>query len=182
MHQLPNLLTLLRLALVLPIAGLLLSDLYAQALALFVVAGCSDALDGFLARRYGWTSRFGSLFDPLADKLLLVTSFICLSITQVLPVWLALVIFLRDLLILLGAGLYRMLAGPAQFAPSRLGKLSTLLQMTLVLCLLLELSLAPALAPVRWPLSWLVLVVTLCSGVQYIWEWGRKFRYARMRA
>ncbi len=182
MHQLPNLLTLLRLALVLPIAGLLLSDRYVQALALFAVAGGSDALDGFLARRYGWTSRFGSLFDPLADKLLLVTSFICLSITQLLPVWLALVIFLRDLLILLGAGLFRMLAGPAQFAPSRLGKLSTLLQMVLVVCLLLEMSLVPALAPVRWPLSWLVLVVTLGSGVQYIWEWGRKFRYARMRA
>ncbi|MFZ6048671.1 CDP-alcohol phosphatidyltransferase family protein [Pseudomonas sp. CR3202] len=182
MHQLPNLLTLLRLALVLPIAGLLLSDRYVQALVLFAVAGGSDALDGFLARRYGWTSRFGSLFDPLADKLLLVTSFICLSITQLLPVWLALVIFLRDLLLLLGAGLFRMLAGPAQFTPSRLGKLSTLLQMVLVLCLLLEMSLAPALAPVRWPLSWVVLVVTLCSGVQYIWEWGRKFRYARMRA
>ncbi|AYF90489.1 CDP-diacylglycerol--glycerol-3-phosphate 3-phosphatidyltransferase [Pseudomonas sp. DY-1] len=182
MHQLPNLLTLLRLALVLPIAGLLLSDRYAQALVLFAVAGCSDALDGFLARRYGWTSRFGSLFDPVADKLLLVTSFVCLAMTQLLPFWLTLVVVLRDLLILLGAGLFRVLAGPAEFLPSRLGKLSTLLQMLLVLCLLLELSLAPALASLRWPLSWLVLVVTLCSGAQYIWDWGRKYRYARMRA
>lgn len=182
MHQLPNLLTLLRLALVLPIAWLLLSDRYVQALLLFAVAGFSDALDGFLARRFGWTSRFGSLFDPLADKLLLVTSFICLSITQVLPFWLTLVVLLRDLLILLGAGLFRMLVGPAEFAPSRLGKLSTLLQMVLVLCLLLELSLAPAFGLVRWPLTWLVLVVTLCSGAWYVWEWGRKFRYARMRA
>lgn len=182
MHQLPNLLTLLRLALVLPIAGLLLSDRHTQALVLFAVAGCSDALDGFLARRFNWTSRFGSLFDPLADKLLLVTSFICLTITQVLPVWLTLVVLLRDLVILLGAGLFRALAGPADFLPSRLGKLSTLLQMLLVLCLLLELSLLPVLAVLRWPLSWLVLLVTLCSGAQYAWDWGRKYRYARMRA
>ncbi len=182
MHQLPNLLTLLRLALVLPIAGLLLSDQHVQALVLFAVAGCSDGLDGFLARRYGWTSRFGSLFDPVADKLLLVTSFICLTMTQVLPFWLTLVVFLRDLLILLGAGLFRVLAGPAEFSPSWLGKLSTLLQMLLVLCLLLELSLVPALAPLRWPLSWLVMLVTLCSGAQYIRDWGRKYRYARTRA
>lgn len=182
MHQLPNLLTLLRLALVLPIAGLLLSDRHGQALVLFAVAGGSDALDGFLARRFGWTSRFGSLFDPLADKLLLVTSFICLTITQVLPLWLTLVVFLRDLVILLGAGLFRVIAGPADFSPSRLGKLTTLLQMLLVVCLLLELSLAPVLASLRWPLSWLVLGVTLCSGTQYVWDWGRKYRYARMRA
>lgn len=182
MHQLPNLLTLLRLALVLPIAGLLLSERHAQALVLFAVAGGSDALDGFLARRFGWTSRFGSLLDPLADKLLLVTSFICLTITQVLPLWLTLAVVLRDLLILLGAGLFRALAGPAEFLPSRLGKLSTLLQMLLVLSLLLEFSLVPALAWLRWPLIWLALLVTLCSGAQYVWDWGRKFRYARMRA
>lgn len=182
MHQLPNLLTLLRLALVFPIAGLLLSERHGQALVLFAIAGGSDALDGFLARRFGWTSRFGSLLDPLADKLLLVTSFICLTITQVVPLWLALVVFLRDLVILLGAGLYRMMAGPAEFSPSGLGKLSTLLQMLLVVCLLLEFSLAPVLAWLRWPLSWLVLVVTLCSGAQYVWDWGRKYRYARMRA
>ncbi|WP_271408855.1 CDP-alcohol phosphatidyltransferase family protein [Pseudomonas sp. Q1-7] len=182
MHQLPNLLTLLRLALVLPIAGLLLSDRHAQALVLFAVAGCSDALDGFLARRFGWTSRFGSLFDPLADKLLLVTSFICLTLTQVLPLWLTLVVCLRDLLILLGAGLFRVLVGPAAFLPNLLGKLTTLLQMLLVLSLLLELSLMPIMAGLRGPLGGLVLVVTLGSGAQYIWEWGRKFRYARMRA
>lgn len=182
MHQLPNLLTLLRLALVLPIAGLLLSDRHAPAVVLFAVAAGTDALDGFLARRFGWTSRFGSLFDPLADKLLLVTSFLCLTIIQVLPLWLALVVFLRDLLILTGAGLYRMLVGPVDFVPSRLGKLSTLLQMLLVLCLMLELSLLPALATLRWPLTWLVLAVTLGSGALYVWDWGRKFRYARMRA
>ncbi|AOE87042.1 CDP-alcohol phosphatidyltransferase family protein [Pseudomonas sp. TCU-HL1] len=182
MHQLPNLLTLLRLALVLPIAGLLLSDRYTEALLLFAVAGGSDALDGFLARRFGWTSRLGSFIDPLADKLLLVTSFICLTLLQVLPFWLTLAVLLRDLLILVGALLFRLLVGAAEFAPSRLGKLSTLLQMVLVLFLLVELSLAPAILPLRWPLTWLVLLVTLCSGAQYIWIWGRKFRYARMRA
>jgi cardiolipin synthase len=182
MHQLPNLLTLLRLALVLPIAGLLLSERYSQALSLFVIASLSDALDGFLARRFGWTSRLGKLFDPLADKLLLVTSVICLVVSQVLPVWLALLICLRDALILLGAWLFRLLVGPTQFTPSWLGKLTTLLQMVLVVAVLLELSIAPAVGLVRSPLIWLAAAATLASGAQYVWEWGRKFRYARMRA
>ncbi|WP_375737743.1 CDP-alcohol phosphatidyltransferase family protein [Pseudomonas boanensis] len=182
MHQLPNLLTLLRLALVLPIAGLLLSERYSQALSLFVIASLSDALDGFLARQFGWTSRLGKLFDPLADKLLLVTSVICLAIAQLLPSWLALLVCLRDLLILLGAGLFRMLVGPTQFTPSWLGKLSTLLQMVLVLVVLLGVSLVTAIGPAIPPLIWLVAAVTLASGAEYIWVWGRKFRYARMRA
>lgn len=70
-RHLPNLLTLLRLLLTLPIAWLLLSERFAAALWLFAVAGASDALDGFLARRFGWVSRVGSVLDPLADKLLL---------------------------------------------------------------------------------------------------------------
>ena len=105
MRHLPNLLTLLRLLLTLPIAWLLLSERFAAALWLFAVAGASDALDGFLARRFGWVSRVGSVLDPLADKLLLVTSYVCLGLSQVLPWWLTLLVLLLAICVDLAPGL-----------------------------------------------------------------------------
>lgn len=179
MRQLPNLLTTLRLLLTVPIALLLLAERYGQALSLFAVAGFSDALDGFLARRFGWTSRLGSMLDPIADKLLLVTSYLCLSVTQIFPWWLAAVVLLRDAVIVGGAMFYRLLVGPFEFHPTWLGKLSTLLQIVLVLVVLLELSLLPAFAPLRWPLIVLALVVSLASGLHYVWVWACKFHSAR---
>lgn len=176
MRQLPNILTLLRLLLTLPIALLLLAERHGQALALFAVAGLSDALDGFLARRFGWVSRLGSILDPLADKLLLVTSYLCLTATQILPLWLTLAVLARDALIVVGAALYRWLAGPFEFRPSLLGKLSTVLQIVLVLVVLLELSLLPGFAEVRAPLIYAVLVLALASGGHYVWSWSRKYR------
>jgi len=182
MRQLPNLLTCLRLALTVPIALLLLAERQGPALSLFVVAGLSDALDGFLARRFGWTTRLGSILDPIADKLLLITSFICLAVTLVLPWWLAVVVILRDALIVIGASAYRLLVGPFDYRPSGLGKASTLLQIVLVVTVLLELSVLPAFAEVRLPLIVLVLLLSLASGAQYVWVWAQKFRYARMKA
>ena len=179
LRQLPNLLTLLRLCLTLPIALLLLEQQYAQALIWFALAGASDGLDGFLARRFGWISRFGSIVDPLADKLLLVTSYICLSIVGDLPVWLTAVVLGRDLLLLAGVMVYRQMLGPFEVRPSWLGKLSTLLQIVLVLALLLELSIQPAFVEVHRMLEWLVLLVTLASGAEYCRVWLGKFISAR---
>ena len=182
MPYLPNLLTVLRLLLIVPIALLLLAERHGQALVLFVLAGLSDALDGFLARHYGWTSRLGSILDPIADKLLLSISYICLAVTLVLPWWLAVVVILRDALIVGGASLYRALVGPFDFSPSWLGKLSTLLQLVLITAVLLELSVLPAFAELRWPLIALVLLTSLVSGAHYVWVWTRKFRSTRMKA
>ncbi len=106
MRHLPNLLTCLRLALVLPVAWLLLRQQYPQALWLFLLAGLSDALDGLLARRFGWTSRLGAWLDPIADKLLLVISYVCLTLNGLVPVWLTAVLLLRDLVIVGGAGAF----------------------------------------------------------------------------
>jgi cardiolipin synthase len=168
-------LTVLRLGMTLPIAWLLLEQEYARALIWFALAGASDGLDGFLARRFGWVSRFGSIVDPLADKLLLVTSYICLSIAGHLPVWLTVVVVGRDLLLLGGAMVYRQVLGPFKVRPSLLGKLSTLLQIVLVLALLLELSIQPAFVEVRAVLVWLVLLATLASGADYCRVWSGQF-------
>ena len=175
LRQIPNLLTLLRLGMTLPIAWLLLEQQYGWALIWFALAGASDGLDGFLARRFGWVSRFGTIIDPLADKLLLVTSYICLCIVGDLPVWLAAVVLGRDLLLLGGAMVYRLMLGPFRVRPSLLGKLSTLLQIVLVLALLLERSIQPAFVEVHRMLEWLVLLVTLASGTDYCRVWLGKF-------
>jgi cardiolipin synthase len=94
--QLPNLISVGRIVLVGPLAWSLASERYGTTLVLFTIAGVSDALDGFLAKRYGWTSRLGSLLDPLADKLLLVTMFVLMAGFQMLPVWLVALAVLRE--------------------------------------------------------------------------------------
>lgn len=179
LHQIPNLLTLMRLLLSLPISLLLLGERYSPALLLFVVAGVSDALDGFLARRFAWTSRLGSMLDPLADKLLLVTAYLCLTLVQVLPGWLMLLVLLRDVLILLGATCYRLLVGRLEFRPTWLGKCSTVAQIVLIVAVLLELGVMPAFAVVREPLIALVAALAFASGMHYVWRWSCNYRLAR---
>jgi len=176
MRHLPNLLTVLRLLLVAPVAWLILGEAHAAALLLFVLAGLSDALDGFLARRFDWTSRLGALLDPLADKLLLVVSCLCLSQVGLIPWWLTLVVLGRDLLIVGGALCYRWRVGALDISPSRLGKLSTLLQSTLVSLVLLQAGPLPALAVLRPPLFLLVLLACLASAADYVRVWTEKYR------
>jgi cardiolipin synthase len=97
--DIPNLITILRILLVPPIAYLLYWGDYDIALLLFLGAGLSDALDGFLAKHYGWMSRLGGLLDPIADKALLMSSFIVLAWVDLIPVWLVVVVVLRDVII-----------------------------------------------------------------------------------
>lgn len=181
MPQIPNLLSLLRLGMTVPIAWLLLEQQYARALVWFALAGASDGLDGFLARRFAWVSRFGSIIDPLADKLLLVTSYVCLGIVGDLPLWLAMAVLGRDLLLVVGALVYRVMLGPLRVQPSLLGKLSTVMQIVLVLALLLGLSIQPAFVVVHGPLVWVVLLLTLASGADYCRVWLGKFNSERRK-
>ncbi|MCJ8169290.1 CDP-alcohol phosphatidyltransferase family protein [Atopomonas sediminilitoris] len=179
MRQLPNALTIMRMLLVVPIAWLLLAERFGQALGLFALAGASDALDGFLARRFAWTSRVGAMIDPLADKLLLVTSYLCLSITQVIPWWLTVLVLARDTFIVTGVMLYRHLVGALRIAPTVLGKLSTVMQILLVLVALIELSVWAAFADYRPLLIVAVAVLAICSAAQYGWQGWRHYRHAR---
>lgn len=182
LHQLPNLLTVARLLLSLPLSLLLLGERYSAAFVLCLLAGVSDALDGFLARRFGWTSRLGSMLDPLADKLLLVSSTLSLALVGVLPWWLCALIVLRDLVILLGAGCYRLLVGRLVFRPTWLGKCCTVGQIVLLLVLMLEQQLLPAFAVLREPLLLVVAALTLASGAHYVWRWTLNFQRARQGA
>ncbi len=133
LRHLPNLLCVLRILMVYPVAHWILQERYADVMLLFAVAASTDALDGFLAKRFGWTSKLGSLLDPLADKLLLVTVFICLSVNGDVPWVLTGLVLLRDLVIVFGALTYKVLFGPVNGNPTIASKINTLAQ--IVYCL-----------------------------------------------
>lgn len=173
-RHLPNLISVARIALVLPVAVLMIRAQYGTALWVALAAGLSDALDGWLARRFGWRSRLGAFLDPVADKLLLMTSYLVLAVLGALPLWIALLVLGRDLVILGGALGYRLWVGPFKARPRRLAKFSTLVQILFVLLVLLRKSAFAALQV--QPLLWLVAVLTVASGVDYVLHWLARAR------
>ena len=138
---LPNFITLLRMAMV-PFFVLAVSEKdYRLALWIFVVAGLTDALDGFLARRMDMRSRIGAYLDPIADKMLITVAYIALTIPQgqsvVIPLWLTILALFRDFVIMLMAGVLYMVEGLREFPPSTLGKATTFSQVLTVAVVLL---------------------------------------------
>jgi cardiolipin synthase len=177
---LPNAITLLRMALAAPLAWLILRGDHASALLVASVAGISDAVDGLLAKRYGWESRLGGFIDPLADKLLLLACFVSLGVVGELPWWLVGVVVARDVIIVAGAVAYHHLVGALVAAPSRLSKITTVLQILLVL-----LVLAGGLHAVDLPEGLVtaasigVAGLTMASGLHYVVTWGARARRER---
>ncbi|KEI72471.1 hypothetical protein GV64_18600 [Endozoicomonas elysicola] len=172
LKYLPNILTLLRLLLAGPVSFAILSEKPVWTLSLFLFAALSDALDGFIARHYGWQSRLGAMLDPMADKVLLVSAFLSLTLIKVIPVWLTLLVIGRDILIISGSFIYRWVVGTIQFKPSVLGKLCTLFQLSLIMTALISVALNYT-KPVMI-LQPVVALFTIGSGLQYVVEWGRK--------
>ena len=170
LSHLPNLITLARVALV-PVLILLLKDQdYAAALIVFVIAGLSDALDGYLAKRLNVQSRLGAILDPAADKLLLVSAYVMLTLLGHIPFWLVLVVVFRDLLIVGGYLLYTSHAGPVKMRPSIISKLNTLVQIAFVAVILAQQAAGWAWLPTE-ALVYTVLATTLVSGAHYLWLW-----------
>jgi cardiolipin synthase len=169
--QLPNLITIFRIALV-PVLILLLKEQeYAMALAVFVIAGVSDGLDGFIAKRFHFESRLGSILDPLADKTLLVSSYVMLMLLNHLPFWLMLTVAFRDLLIVGGYLVYTSMVGPVQMRPSWLSKLNTFMQIALVIVILGQQAFQLIYTPMVDALIYAVLLTTVASGLHYLWVW-----------
>lgn len=174
LHHLPNLISIVRILLVAPVCWLMFQGRYGEALLLFVFAGLSDGVDGFLAKHFGWVSRLGSILDPLADKLLLTVSFLTLAWLGHLPLWLAVLVLSRDLLIVIGGVLYHNLIGRFSLQPTLVSKFNTLLQIIVVMLVLLDLSWS-GLPRLLIDISIYLLVVTVvASGADYFWTWGRR--------
>ena len=182
LRHLPNLITALRIALVVPLCLLILAQRWPQALAVAALAGVSDALDGLLAKRFGWQSWVGGMLDPIADKLLLTAAFVTLAIVGAIPMWLTLLIVGRDLVIVAGAIAYHALIGRFDAAPTRLSKWTTVVQIVFVLYELQRLAgWLPEADGLNDALIVLTAALTLLSGLHYVVVWGRRAGAQRRR-
>ena len=176
LRQLPNLICVARIALVVPIALSINRGDYHLTLVLFAVAAFSDALDGFLAKRFGWTTELGKVLDPLADKLLLVTVFIMLAVVDVTPVWLSTIVVLRDVVIGVGAATYHWLFGPLNGRPTAVSKLNTAVQLSYVLAAVSAEAFGWPPHPAVLVLGAAVLITTAVSGIDYVNTYTRRAR------
>ena len=179
-RDIPNLICVVRILLVIPIVVLLLQEAYATVLLLFAIAGASDGLDGFLARRFNWQSRLGSILDPLADKLLMVCVYATLGWMTLLPPWVVLIVLARDVVIVTGAFAYDRLVAGVEVEPSRISKANTFFQIVLVL---LVMTIPLGLPLGSWlvdSMIWVVVFTTFYSGGNYIWVWSMRAHEKRL--
>jgi len=178
---LPNVITLVRLALV-PVMGyLLLSAEYSVALVVFLAAAVSDLLDGLIARRFGLTSSFGATLDPIADKLSMFVATVLLAWQGLVPLWLAIAIVLRDVVIVGGVIAYRSMIGALEMKPTYLSKVNTFIEFT-VLLVVMATAAAWIDAGAALPAVFIVVFLTVAaSGTQYVWLGVRMAMQARRR-
>jgi cardiolipin synthase len=182
LRNIPNILTALRLAASPALVALLWRGHDYAALIVFVIAGATDALDGYLAKRFNLESRFGRYMDPAADKLLMLTSFLALTVLGVTPIWLTALVITRDAAIVLGIGVARLWALPVRATPSFLGKVSTAVQVIYVGIMLLLLTFDIH-GPVLTEFAEIaVAAFTLASGLGYAQIWLRAATHSRRTA
>jgi len=171
---LPNFISLARLLSVPIVVWSLLADEMALAFWLFIAAGISDAVDGFIAKRLGNSTVIGGFLDPLADKALLVSVYITLGRLGYLPLWIVILVVSRDILIVGGAILFQTLTHSLKPEPLMVSKLNTLAQIVLAAVTLGGLALDASWHMAIMLLVWAVAVTTLASGAGYIIQWSRR--------
>jgi len=172
MLTLANRLTILRILMVPGITVLLLYRQVEAGLALFLLAGITDGLDGFVARTRRQKTTLGMVLDPLADKLLLTSTVIVLTILRELPRWFTVIVVSRDVILIGGGLIIYMFLGKMPMPPSKLGKATTGLQIASVLLAMLD-NLAPVLQPATLPLVVVTLLLTVASGLDYVFRGAR---------
>lgn len=173
-RHLPNLISALRIALVAPLLALILRERYDGALVVALVAGISDGVDGFVARRFHWQSRLGSILDPIGDKLMLVGCMLALGWLHEAPRWLVALVVVRDAIIAAGVLAWQRVFRHFDAHPSWLSKTTTAVQILFVLWVLADRAFhwhAPMVQAV-----WSVAILTVASGLDYVVRWGRVAR------
>lgn len=174
MIYIPNLLTLARIALV-PVLIVLLRDLqFGWALAVFLIAGVSDALDGYIAKRFNARTYLGAILDPLADKALIVSAYVTLSVLTLVPFWLMVAVVFRDIIIIAGYLIMTSYFGAIEMKPLRVSKVNTFMQILYILLVLAALAGASVLQPSLPWLEYLVLATSVVSGGAYVYIWSVK--------
>ena len=176
----PNLLTLLRICLAPFLVAAILERHFAVSFGLFVAAGLTDALDGLLARLLKQRSKLGEYLDPVADKLLLSTLFLVLTHMGLIPMRVTVLVFGRDVGILVVAAILYAATGRRDFGPSLIGKANTLAQVAAVAAVLLQAMLLDHHIALRWVAIfeqwafWATMALTVASGLQYAWIAARR--------
>ncbi len=181
MSFLPNVLTVVRILLIFPIGWTLWSGQYITCLCLLIVAGLSDALDGYVARRFDSTSRFGELADPIADKLLAFVVVLGMLVTELLPVWAAMIVIGREFVIIIGALAFRSIVRRLEIDPLLISRINTVV-LVVVLCMILAAQtdlprLSSLTARFVDPVGiYLMVLFTVVSGIAYVYTWSMRLR------
>jgi cardiolipin synthase (CMP-forming) len=169
----PNYITIFRFILVPFIVMALLSGYVGAALIGFVIAGISDGIDGFIARRYNQGSELGAYLDPIADKLLLISLFVVLGFVKELPVWLVVIVVSRDIFIIGAVLLGAVIGKPLEMRPLLVSKANTAFQIILVSVTLADIAFEFSLAGSRMVLVWIVALLTAASATAYLMTWTK---------
>jgi cardiolipin synthase len=171
--NIPNFITVFRIFLVPVVIWLIIDGDMQLAFIGFVLAGVSDALDGFLAKRYGWQTELGAYLDPIADKVLLVSIYVALGVFGHLPVWLVIAVVTRDILII-GAFLLSWLLGRSvEVKPLFISKANTVGQIVLAALIMGDIGFALGLADLTGILVWVTGILTVLSAAAYLVTWLR---------
>ncbi len=174
LRHLPNFICLVRIALIWPTIDALYSGRYWAALGLVAVCAISDGLDGWLAKRFNWTSHLGKILDPLADKLLLVSLFLAATWINLLPWWLTAVVVARDVMIGVGAVIYRLWFGRLHGRPTIVSKINTGMQLAVALAAILGAAAGLPTPEMVTALSIVTLLTTIVSGADYLSVFTRR--------
>ncbi len=161
--------SLIRLLLIVPFVMALQNQAYVTAFYIFVAAGATDGLDGWLARRFSWQSHLGGLLDPLADKLMVAASYISLGLMGKLPWWLVVIVLTRDIVIVAAIAIWEYTVGPVEINPTFLSKTNTVLQGLIVFVVLFELAYFPFSHVLYHSLLLVITITTLASFFHYLW-------------
>ena len=179
LNSIPNLISIIRIILIVPVLLLIYHESYDLALFLFLLAGLSDVLDGYLAKKFDWRTRVGALLDPVADKLLVAGTFIILTWLGLVPFWLAAIVVSRDIIIALGVFIYSFVYEPFHGEATKISKINTFLEILYVLIILSS-------EAFFWPSSTAIIitgsavfVTVFISGLDYIMSWIRRVNSQR---
>lgn len=171
---LPNILTVFRIGMVPVLILLLKEESYLLALGAFVLAGISDGLDGWIAKRFDAETVLGAFLDPIADKTMLVSMYFMLTLLDHIPFWLTLAVVFRDILIVGGCLVILVVRERVEMRPTYISKANTFFQILLVFIVLIEQAFQIDTNGVVTMLIWTVFFTTVVSGAHYVWAWGFK--------
>jgi cardiolipin synthase len=175
LSYLPNIITMGRIFAMIPLVWFMLEKNYEYAFYIAMLAAFSDLLDGYLARKFNWEGRLGRILDPIADKLMMLCCYLLFAVQGLIPNWLLIVVFVRDISIIAGGTLYHysVLKVDGE-SPSLLSKFNTAFQLLLIVVILSHYSIFQFNLEFISVLIYLVTFFTVASGLHYVYYWGRK--------